>query len=171
MVTAQAGQGYEAPTRDSLDLRAFVVQAHFAQMRSTPLMAALFGMDSVDRWAVDFGEDDATLEEAMRIRAFVDSLGQAVEQTLPVLDQAADLLANLAAHLTTSRCIYLLRYVGSHNPGFIGRLAALLEGEDNGAEINVIRQRLATFARNEALARIFSPQAIEKIGEIMESYE
>ncbi|MCL2875367.1 MAG: hypothetical protein FWF12_03555 [Betaproteobacteria bacterium] len=170
MVAAQARQGCGVATHGEFDLRAFAVQAHFAQRGSACLLAALFGMDAADRWAADYDEGNATPEEGMHIRVFLAGVGQAVERGLPVLDQAAGPFMDLVAYLTTSRCIYLLRYVAQHNPAFMSRLMGLIESGGDGVALNTVRQRLVTLAKNEALARIFSPQAMDNIVKIMRSY-
>jgi hypothetical protein len=168
-----AGQRSEILASRALDLRAFAVQAHFAQTRSACLLASIFGMDAADKWAIDCNEANATPEDRIRIRDFVADIEQTVQQGLPVLDRTTDRVVDLVAYLTTSRCVYLLRYVAHHNPEFMERLIESIEeqGDETHVEISTVRQRLITLAKNEALSRIFSAQAMQSIMKIMRSYD
>ncbi|WP_028632665.1 type IVB secretion system protein IcmW [Pseudomonas parafulva] len=162
--------GPVAPTIDQLDLTANGVLGHFAKGPfNTYLVGLLASMDQHDDWAVDHGEDASP--ERFDIQLLMQEIQALVEHHAGALHQAPRSFAELLAHLTSSRCAYLSRYVAQRNQGFPQALSALLNGDSSQTpELNVFSQRLETFGKARLLSEIFSDERLREISQIMESY-
>lgn len=157
-----------------LDLDSQSVLAHFVQGGGDDIARTLnflLGLDSVDRWAVDFGEHKRVDADAIHLRSFIGKLERVMRENAPVLDHLVDPLVSLLAGLTTSRCMMILRYLAQKNDRFIDRLAQTLEasGKDD-LLVSTVRRRLIAFERAEMLGRIFSGVRLLRIMQIMGSY-
>jgi|GEM_PF-1439481 len=172
--TAQASEsdlkGVLIPEIETLDLRSHSVLAHFAKStRNVQLLNFLLALDRVDKWALDYNESESP--KALEIQLFVQDLQRFVEASLPVLHRVPREFADILCHLTTTRCMYLIRFVGQHNEEFLGRLNFLLE-EEAGQSPNVaaVRRRLEAFSKAKLLGKIFSGKRLTRILQIMGSY-
>lgn len=160
----------KAPAIDQLDLTTKGVLGHFAQEPcSSELMGLLMSMDKLDNWAVDQdqygGPDQFDLQLLMQeILAFVETYSSA-------LHYEPQLFAELLAHLTSTRCTYLYRYVAQHNVAFCQALPPLLAGgAQQPMELRVLQQRLEAFGKARLLSEIFSSERLREISQIMENY-
>jgi len=172
--TAQAStsdlKGVPIPEIETLDLTSHSVLAHFAKStRNVQLLNFLLALDRVDKWAVDYNESESP--KALEIQLFVQDLQRFVEASLPVLHRVPREFADILCHLTTTRCMYLIRFVGQHNEEFLERLGFVLE-EEAGQSPNVaaVRRRLEAFSKAKLLGEIFSGKRLTRILQIMGSY-
>lgn len=166
----QRGDPVPAIPVNALDLTTHGVLAHFAQStRNVQLLNFLLSLDRVDRWAVDFNESES--RNAIDIQLFMQELERFVEVSLPVLHRVPREFAELLSHLTTTRCMYLLRFVGQHNDEFLERLGFLLENEaGESPDVAAVRRRLEAFSKAKLLGEIFSGKRLTRIMNIMGSY-
>ncbi|WP_323025781.1 hypothetical protein [Castellaniella sp.] len=159
---------------DELDLDSRSVLAHFVEDSgddAARTLSFLLGLDSVDHWAVDFGEASRVDQDAMLLRSFIGELERVVRANAVVLDQLAEPFVQLLAGLTTSRCMIILRYVTQKNERFIDQLASTLEGRaQDDVMVSTVRRRLEAFERAQILGRIFSGARLSRIMQIMGSY-
>lgn len=158
------------PKIETPDLTAHSVLAHFAQSsRNVQLLNFLMALDRVDRWAVDFEADDAGQD--FEVQLLMQEVQRFVEQSASVLHRVPREFADLLSNLTTSRCMYLVRYVGQRNPEFVEKFAFLLEA-DAGSSPNVaaVRRRFEAFSKARLLGEIFSGPRLREINQIMGAY-
>ncbi|MBC3479041.1 hypothetical protein D3C76_431440 [compost metagenome] len=158
------------PPIDQLDLTAHGVLGHFAaSSRNVQLLNFLMAMDRVDRWAVDFDEDAPG--QQFEIQLLMQEIQTFVEAYARVLHRLPQPFAELLAHLTSSRCMYLVRYVAQRNEAFTGALAALL-GSDSAQSMDLaaFRRRLDAFSKTHLLSEIFCGERLREISQIMGSY-
>lgn len=170
-MTDQSLGDLDIPQITSVDLRSVEVYQHFVSGdRSTKMLTFLLALDRFDRWAVDYNE--TTSPELFDIQIYLQELGHLVESAVAVLHRVPQQLAELLAHVTTSRCMYLLRYIGQHNPKFLDNLAFLVEN-DGGVDPNiaVIRRRFEAFGKAKMLGEIFSGERLNRIVSVMERYK
>ena len=160
-----------APAIDDLDLSAYGVLRHFAAgARRARLLNFLSAMDQADHWAVDFADGPAA--PSFDLQLYLQDLADCVKTSAAVLHQVPGEFAALLAQLTSTRCLYLIRYVAQHNGQFLDTLAALIEAAgDDQPQLAVIRQRFETFSRAQLLGEIFSAQRLHRIASIMENYK
>lgn len=162
--------GAEIPKIEALDLRAHSVLAHFAKSsRNVQLLNFLMALDRVDKWAVDFQADES--EGDFDVQLLMQEVERFVEASAPVLHRVPREFTDLLAHLTTSRCMYLVRFVGQRNDAFVESLGFLLES-DSGESPNIaaVRRRFEAFSRARLLGEIFSGPRLREINQIMGSY-
>ncbi len=154
----------------TLDLSSHGVLGHFARSTRNPrLLTFLMALDRVDRWAVDF--DEAESPSSIEIQMFLRDLERFVESSLPVLHRVPTEFGDMLAHLTSSRCLYLVQKVSEHGEGFFDALSLLLQGEDGAsAGISTVKRRLDAFSRAKLLGEIFSHGRLTRIMKIMGSY-
>lgn len=153
-----------------LDLSQQAVLKHFAEStQSAHLLTFLLSLDSVDRWAVDFNEGQSAT--AFEVQLFLQEFQRFVETSVTVLHRIPKELAAILAHLTTSRCMYVIRYAGQHNDGFSEQFSVLLE-QEAGASVDVaaLKRRLEAFSKAQLLGAVFSGQRLDRIMKIMGSY-
>ncbi|MBH3393796.1 MULTISPECIES: type IV secretion protein IcmW [Pseudomonas] len=164
--TSDAG----TPPIDQLDLTAHGVLGHFAKSsRNARLVSFLMTMDRLDRWAVDFDEDAPA--QQFEIQLLMQEIQAFVEAYARALHQVPQHFAELLAHLTSSRCMYLVRYVAQRNEAFTRALAPLLAGDlSQPAALMAFRHRLDAFSKAHLLSEIFSGERLREISQIMESY-
>lgn len=158
------------PQIDELDLTAHGVFQHFvASGRRGQLLTFLLALDRLDKWAVDFNE--MTSPQAFDIQLYLQDLSRFVAASSEVLHRVPREFAEVLAHLTTTRCMYLIRYVSQNNPDFLDGLAFLIES-DGGADPNLvaIRRRFEAFSKARLLGEIFSGKRLHRIVSIMGSY-
>lgn len=159
---------------EELDLDSHSVLGHFAAGGGADAarnLNFLLGLDSVDRWAVDFREHARVDADAMHLRAFIGNLERVMREHVGVLDRVMVPLINLLAGITTSRCMVILRYLSQKNERFIEQLALALESQDTkDLMVITVRQRLVAFEQAELLGRIFSGARLLRIMQIMGSY-
>ncbi len=162
----------QIPSIGELDLTSHGILRHFARSTgNVRLLNFLMALDRVDTWAVDYDSDSQTTSQAIEVNAVMDSLRELVEQNVQVMHLVSPELAEILAHLTTSRCIYLIRFVGHHNPEFMDAFGELLEHESGrSASVHALRRRLEAFTRAKLLSDVFSSHRIERILKIMGSY-
>lgn len=162
--------GDSIPSIETLDLTHHAVLKHFGRSsESARLLTFLLSLDRVDRWAVDYMEDESP--QAMDVQLFMQDLQSFVASSLPVLHRVPRDFTEILCHLTTSRCMYVLRYVGQHNPEFLDQLGALLESESKSSvNVGAVRRRLEAFSRAQLLGEIFSGKRLTRIMQIMGSY-
>lgn len=163
-------QDVDVPPIDQLDLTAHGVLGHFAKSsRNVQLVNYLMAMDRVDRWAVDFDEDAPG--QQFEIQLLVQEVQAFVEAYARVLHRVPQPFAELLANLTSSRCMYLVRYVEQRNPAFTGALASLLGGAPSqSVDLAAFQRRLDAFSKTHLLGEIFATQRLREISQIMESY-
>jgi hypothetical protein len=159
------------PTIDELDLTAHGVFGHFVTSgRRGQLLAFLLALDRLDSWAVDFNE--LTSPQVFDIQLYLQDLKQFVESSSQVLHKVPREFAEVLAHLTTTRCMYLIRYVSQTNPQFLDSLAYLIESEDgDNQNLAAIRRRFEAFSKARLLGEIFSGKRLHHIVSIMGSYQ
>lgn len=160
----------EIPRISTPDLTAHSVLAHFAQSsRSIQLLNFLMALDRVDKWTVDFERDDAVPD--FEVQLLLQEVQTFVLTSAPVLHRVPREFADLLSQLTTSRCMYLVRYVSQQNSEFVPVLAQLLDQEAGGSpNIAAVRRRFEAFSRSQLLSEIFSPARLREINQIMGSY-
>lgn len=163
-------RGVEIPEIGTLDLTSHGVLGHFAKStRNVQLLTFLLALDRVDRWAVDYNEDQSP--KAFEIQLFMQDLQRFVESSLPVLHRVPGEFSDILAHLTTTRCMYLIRFVGQRNEEFLEKLGFLLEeGAEASPNIAAVRRRLEAFSKAKLLGEIFSGKRLTRITQIMGSY-
>ncbi|WP_460199040.1 type IV secretion protein IcmW (plasmid) [Xanthomonas campestris pv. passiflorae] len=154
---------------EPIDLTEHAVLGHFARTtRNVQLLNFLMALDRVDRWAVDYA--DAEKAEDFEVQVFLQDLKQVVESSVAVLHRVPRELTDILAHLTTTRCMYLIRYISLRNPQFPEQLGVLLEGTDTTPNVITVRRRLEAFSRARLLGEIFSGARLNRIVQIMGSY-
>lgn len=165
-----ADASLEVPAISSLDLTQHSVLAHFAKTtKNVQLLNFLLALDRVDRWAVDFNESESP--QVFDIQLYMQELQRFVEASLPVLHRVPKEFAEVLSHLTTTRCMYLLRYVSQHNEAFLESFGGLLEAQaSNSADIAAVKRRLEAFSKARLLGEIFSGKRLNRIVQIMGSY-
>jgi len=95
-----------------------------------------------------------------------------VERSALALHRVPKEFVELLAHLTTTRCIYLIRYIAQKNPEFLDELTYLIEQDDGmNPDVSAIRRRIVAFSNARMLGEIFSGKRLERIVEIMRSYK
>lgn len=158
------------PPIESLDLTAVGVLRHFADSgRRAQLVNYLVALDRADQWAVDFNEMSSP--DSMQVQLFLQDLSRFVESSADVLHRVPLPVAELLSHLTTTRCMYLIRYISQSNPDFLDNLAFLIESNSAGnADLAAIRRRFEAFSKGRLLGEIFSGKRLERIVSIMGSY-
>lgn len=170
-MTDQSLGNLDIPQITNVDLRSVEVYQHFvSEGRSTKMLTFLLALDRFDRWAVDYNEN--TSPELFDIQLYLQELGSVVSSAVKVLHRVPLALAETLAHVTTSRCMYLIRFIGQHNPKFLDNLAFLIEN-DGGADPNiaVIRRRFEAFSKAKMLGEIFAPDRLNRIVSIMQGYK
>jgi hypothetical protein len=158
------------PQIDKLDLTAHGVFQHFAGSgRRGQLLTFLLALDRLDKWAVDFNE--MTSPNAFDIQLYMQDLSKFVLSSSLVLHRVSREFSEVLAHLTTTRCMYVIRYVSQTNPRFLDALALLIES-DEGVDPNLIaiRRRFEAFSKARLLGEIFSGRRLHRIASIMGSY-
>lgn len=160
----------DMPPIDQLDLTAHGVLGHFAKSsRNAQLVKYLMSMDRLDRWTVDFDEDAPG--QQFEIQLLMQEIQDFIETCAGVLHRVPQPFAEMLAHLTSSRCMYLVRYVAQRNATFTGSLAPLLAGDlSQPADIMAFRRRLDAFSKAHLLSEIFCTERLREITQIMESY-
>ena len=158
------------PDIETLDLTLFSVLGHFAKStRNVQLLSFLLSLDQVDKWTVDYNE--AGSDRALDVQIFVQDLQSFVETSVPVLHEVPKEFADMLSHLTTTRCMYLIKYIGQHNEDFLDRFSALLEEEsERSLNVAVVLRRLEAFSKAKLLGEIFSGRRLTRILQIMGSY-
>lgn len=158
--------GSDIPQITHLDLTAHAVFQHFASTgKRGQLLAFLLALDRYDDWTVDFKE--TTSPNAFDIQYYLQELSTFVAESATVLHRVPHELAEVLAHLTTTRCMYLIRYIGQQNPEFLDSLAKLLEQHGNDAHVAAIRRRFEAFSKARMLGEIFSGKRLSRIVSIM----
>lgn len=170
VMTEAVAMGGESPVMTSIDLTSNGVLGHFAKTtQNVQLLSFLLALDGVDTWAVDFEEDQA--KNVFEIKLFIQNLQQFVETKSSVLHLVPEKFTDLLAHLTTSRCMYLIRFVGQHNDGFLEQLELLLaEAKGGSVNLSTVRRRLEAFGKAKLLGEIFSGKRLTRITKLMGSY-
>ncbi len=112
-----------------------------------------------------------TSPQAFDIQLYLQDLSRFVAASSEVLHRVPREFAEVLAHLTTTRCMYLIRYVSQNNPDFLDGLAFLIES-DGGSDPNLvaIRRRFEAFSKARLLGEIFSGKRLHRIVSIMGSY-
>lgn len=162
--------GVQIPEIKTLDLTLHSVLAHFAQTtRNVQLLNFLLAMDRVDKWAVDYNESESP--NALEIQQYMQGLQRLVEASLPVLHLVPSEFADILCRLTTTRCLYLIRFVGQHNEEFLEQLGILLEeGAGQSPNVAAVRRRMEAASKAKLLGEIFSTKRLTRILQIMGSY-
>lgn len=170
-MTAPIVADIEIPPITSPDLTAQEVFQHFvASQKRAQLLTFLLALDRFDKWAVDFNE--MTSPQVFDIQLYLQELASFVESSAKVLHRVPREFTEVLAHLTTTRCIYLIRYVAQKNPEFLDQLTYLIELDDGGdPNVAAIRRRFEAFSKARLLGEIFSGQRLSRIVSIMGSYK
>jgi len=156
------------PPISELDLTATGVFQHFvASGRRGQVLTFLMALDRLDSWAVDYHETNSP--RVFDIQAYLLDLQTFVEASATVLHRVPREFVGVLAHLTTTRCMYLIRYVAQHNPAFLDHLAYLMEGEVD-ADLAAIRRRFEAFSKARVLGEMFSGKRLHRIVSIMGAY-
>ncbi|MEA9392205.1 hypothetical protein SJI19_16900 [Acerihabitans sp. TG2] len=126
-------------------------------------------LDSVDRWAFDFGVGD---NEA--VSAAIADIEKIFSQHSELLHLFPKKVFYVLSNIKTSRCLYLINYLCSVNPLFLEMLEKFLyEGfsEDSESAIStdshIISQRLQVVDRTKLLEKVFSKSRYEYINRLM----
>lgn len=132
------------------------------------LLTFLLALDRLDRWAVDFGE--GVTGDAFDVQLFLLELGALVESSFAVLHRVPREFSEVLGHLTTTRCLYLVRELSRRNPLFLDSLTAALSMPNRDANLSAIRRRFEAFERAQLLGEIFSEERLQRIVRVMGSY-
>ncbi len=158
------------PGIETIDLTSYNVLAHFARStRNVQLLNFMLALDRVDKWAVDYNEAESA--NSMDIQLFLHDLECFVDASLPVLHRVPREFADILSHLTTTRCMYLIRFVGQRNDQFLDQLGFLLEDDaGQSPDVAAVRRRLEAFGKAKLLGEIFSGKRLTRILQVMGSY-
>jgi hypothetical protein len=155
-----------ASTPQGLDLRAHTVYESFATAAdSGRLLTFLLALDRLDRWAVDFGE--GVTGDGFDVQLFLLELGALVASSSDVLHRVPREFSEVLAHLTTTRCLYVVRELSRRNPLFLDSLATVLSATGGDANLGAIRRRFEAFDRAQLLGEIFCEERLQRILTIM----
>lgn len=159
----------DATLRDECNLSAQRVIEHFAVIgRGGRLLTFLMALDRVDRWAVDF--EESSCPHVFQLQRFLSELEHLVLSRCTALHRVPGEFAEVLAHLTTTRCLYVMRYLSQRSPQFLDAMAECLQAEHAAsANLAVVRRRLEALGRARLLAEIFSPERLQRIAIIMGS--
>jgi hypothetical protein len=165
--TAPSPADTPVPLIDSLDLSRDGVLKHFAASgRRGQLLTFLMALDGFDKWAVDFEAQSPPQDVQLYLR----DLSQFIATVAVILHRVPREFAEVLAYLTTTRCMYVIRYVSQHNTQFLDQLAFLIgSGADSDPNLATIRRRFETFSRARLLGEIFSGKRLSRIVSIMRS--
>lgn len=155
---------------DSLSLSRGEIDGYFLKgNQNLRLMSFLMALDRVDSWAMDFREDE--VPDQIAFRQLLGTLESVMKECVSVLHELPLRMADILAHLTTSRSLYLIRFATQHNPAFLNALAVTLE-QHSDADLNVaaLRRRLEAFAKAHLLGEIFSGARLARILQIMRTH-
>ena len=158
------------PQIEGLDLTAQGVYKHFvASGDQVKILSFLLSLDRMDRWAVDF--DEMSSPETVNIQLYLEELLQFLQTSSEALHKIPREFAEVLAHLTSTRCMYVLRYVSQHNTQFLDALAYSI-GSDEGKDphLTTIKRRFEVFSRARLLGDIFSGARLSRIVSIMNAY-
>ncbi|MDB6011082.1 MAG: hypothetical protein JWL65_3332 [Gammaproteobacteria bacterium] len=156
-------------TGATLDLRAQTVYESFVTAADGGrLLTFLLALDRLDRWTVDFGEGDT--RDVFDVQLFLLELGALVECSSEVLHRMPRELSEVLAHLTTTRCLYLVRELSRRNPLFLDSLTTLLSAPNADTNLSAIKRRFEAFDRAQLLGEIFSEERLQRILTVMRSY-
>lgn len=153
---------------EPVDLSRFSVMHTFARTtQSARLLAFLMRIDEVDRWAVDYREDESP--NALNIGAFIAGLQSFLGSGgLEALSAAPKEFLELLGGLRSSRCLYLLKMSNERNPELSNQLDTLLAtAGSNDRLVLVVRRRLEAVNKAQLLGEIFSSSRLERIKSIM----
>lgn len=148
-----------------LDLDRQVIYEELAHLsQGSALFRFLLSLDQVDHWAID--HDDKADEEALV--AYLKEVEDVFSSYYPVLHQFSEDLSGVLSHLTTTRCIYLLRYLAARNETFMPWFSMmLLRDFENSADVAAIVKRLEALDRAALLSEIFSRDRLQSILRIL----
>lgn len=153
----------------ALDLSMPGVVRHFGGDDATrQLQPWLQALDRQDRWAVDFGGPSSP--QAADVQRCLELAAHLVDTCVGVLHRVPKEFAEVLAHLTTSRCMYLVRHVSQRNLQFFESLAFLIASDGARPDVALIRSRFDAFSKAQRLGEIFSSQRLHRIVSIMGSY-
>jgi hypothetical protein len=159
------------PAIKELDLSLHSVMKHFAQSKNERLVNFLVSLDQIDTWAVDRNEDICTTQVRNNIAHFLALITLLLNNHGKKLYLFPGEFSTIMSHLTTSRCLYLLRYLEQTDPKFFSSLANLLADRDNQSEdLACIAKRIDAFTRASLLSEIFSAGRLQEIALIMKNY-
>lgn len=133
------------------------------------LLRYMSKLDSVDHWAFDFNEKSDDSE----IKQVITEMENLFTDYTHVLHDFPDKISYILSHMTTSRCLYLINFIGSQNPNFVAAIEKFLNDKsplsknDDKTNIITIQQRFDAIERTKMLNLIFSNERFEKIIRIM----
>ncbi|EKN4699743.1 hypothetical protein JE939_002915 [Yersinia ruckeri] len=134
------------------------------------LLRYMSKLDSVDHWTFDFNEK----EDDSEIKQVITEMEILFTEYTHVLHDFPDKISYILSHMTTTRCLYLINFIGSQNPNFVTAIenflidnASLSENDDDKTNVNTIQQRFDAIERTKMLNLIFSNERFEKIIRIM----
>lgn len=159
----------QAPIKH-LDLSGHNVIGHFAQAtKDVHFLKFLMSLDHVDRWAVDYEKEFG--KQSFEIKLLLEEIQQFVDTSAQVLHLVPKEFADVISYLTTSRCMYLLRFVAHRNELFVDALGDVLDSQATGSvAVGTLKRRLEAFAKARMLGEIFSGARLTRITRIMGSY-
>lgn len=149
------------------DLSAHGLLQHFAaSSRRARLLGFLAAMDQQDHWATDYA-----VPLPFDLQRYLQALTVAVQAAPALPHHAAAAWGDLLAQLTSSRSLYLVRYIAERDEKFLDSLGRLLETAASDApHLAVLRQRFDAFSKAQLLGEIFSTQRLQRIASIMGTY-
>jgi hypothetical protein len=117
---------------------------------------------------VDF--EESTSAQPFQLQRFLSELEQLMLTSSNALHRVPAEFAEVLAHLTTTRCLYVMRYLSQRSPPFWDALGERLHAESAvNANLAVVRRRLEALARARLLAEVFSPERLQRIATLMGS--
>lgn len=152
----------------SIDLSSYGIFANFARStQSMRMLAFLMRIDGIDRWAVDFNEDEAP--NSFEIKSFIGSLQSFLNAGgMDRIHAAPREFLELLGGLRSSRCLYLLQLACKQNLELGNQIENLLsEATPNDRLILVVRHRIYALMRAELIGEIFAKSRLERIKSIM----
>ena len=170
-----------APVVVPLDLSDKGLLAYYAQIDNPATMQHMLSLDDADEWAFDyagFADAHPDPETSALIRA-CESTCRLLAGLSDEAPLAHDLLAEtvrVLGHVTTSRSINIINYLGQQFPTFVRRVAAygrdvidgaLAADEDLLACAHTIAERLSAMRNAEVLSDMFSAERLEAIAVLL----
>jgi hypothetical protein len=155
-------QATTAPHRPQLDLSTEAISAQWARVRVSRLLAA---MDRSEAWPVDASPPNQQAVEQI-VGMLADAFNQApvVSITNAVTNRPA-LTLELMGILRSSRAIAFYAYLDEVDPKIS---AALVNEARLGSEMGTLLiERIKTLERNHLLSRVFSPERISHVIDLL----
>lgn len=134
---------------------------------SVKTLTYLLDMNRADCWAVDY-QNTVNFE----VEKFLSNLAQLMEAHVEKLHLCPDELAEFLAYLTTTRSLFLMKFVALKNKEFMPALLKRMEAPESSpkASFVILRARMNALGRAQLLGQIFSDDRLQYIACLMQHY-